>query len=68
METGDKYYGDTVGFVAVSYVTAHTEEAEDFSKLALTANSTLTEKQTVLNDANDVLGEKQTALDDAEGP
>ena len=63
METGDKYYGDTVGFVAVSYVTAHTEEAEE---AFATANSTLTKKQTALDDANTALDEKQATLDDAE--
>ena len=63
METGDKYYGDTVGFVAVSDATANTEKAEE---ALTTANTALDEKQTALDDANTALGEKQTALDDAE--
>ena len=57
METGDKYYGDTVGFVAVSYVTAHTEEAvktlSDKQDALDAANSTLTTNQGLLDDANE---------------
>ena len=63
METGDKYYGDTVGFVAVSDATANTAKAE---KALTTANTALGEKQTALTTANNALGDKQTALDDAE--
>ena len=63
METGDKYYGDTVGFVAVSDATANTEKAKEALD---TANTALDEKQTALDDANTALDEKQTALEGAE--